>query len=63
MPSGAALEAPGEQVSSEGPPRQRVMNSAIEVVAFDSTFIQLTTNNVDFIHAIRNRFGGTIVVP
>jgi hypothetical protein len=53
---------PSEHVSAEGPSRKRSKDSRIEVVAFDSTFIEVTTDIEDILENLRDRFGGTSVV-
>lgn len=57
----AQLEIPAEKVSAEGPPRKRSTNSQIEVVAFDDTFIEITTDHQDILRNLRDRFAGARV--
>jgi Holliday junction resolvasome RuvABC ATP-dependent DNA helicase subunit len=35
-----------------------VIDAVLEVVAFDDTFIEITTNDGNIIRALRDRFGG-----
>jgi hypothetical protein len=51
-----------EHVSAEGPSRKRSKDSQIEVVAFDSTLIEVTTDIEDILENLRCRFGATLVV-
>ena len=62
MPASIGSESPGEHVSAEGPSRKRSKDSRIEVVAFDATFIEVTTDIEDILENLRDRFGGTLVV-
>jgi hypothetical protein len=48
--------------ASEGPSRKRSKDSQIEVVAFDSTLIEVTTDIEDILENLRCRFGATLVV-
>ena len=49
MPASISSERPSERVSAEGPSRKRSKDSRIEVVAFDSTFIEVTTDIEDIL--------------
>jgi hypothetical protein len=62
MPASISSESPGEHVSAEGPSRKRSKDSRIEVVAFDSAFIEVTTDIEDILENLRDRLGGTLVV-
>ena len=61
-PASISSESLSEHVSVEGPSRKRSKDSQIEVVAFDSTFIKVTTDIEDILENLRDRFGGTIIV-
>ena len=61
-PASISSESLSEHVSVEGPSRKRSKDSRIEVVAFDATFIEVTTDIEDILENLRDQFGGTFVV-
>src|SRR6266851_1741782 len=62
MPASISSESPSAHVSAAGPSCKRSKDSRIEVVAFDSTFIEVTTDIEDILENLSDRFGGTMVV-
>jgi hypothetical protein len=61
IPASFSSKRLSEYVSAEGPSRKRSKDSQIEVVAFDSTLIEVTTDIEDILENLRGRFGGTMV--
>jgi hypothetical protein len=61
-PNSIRSESLGEHVSAEEPTRKRSKDSHIEVVAFDSTFIEVATGIEDIFENRRDRSGGAMVV-
>jgi hypothetical protein len=62
LPASISSESRSEHVSAAGPFRKRSKDSRIEVVAFDSTFIEVTTDIEGILENLRDWFGGTMVV-
>jgi hypothetical protein len=62
LPASIRSESLGGHVSAEGPSRKRSKDSQIEVVAFGSAFIEVTTDIEDILENLHDRFGGIIVV-
>jgi Holliday junction resolvasome RuvABC ATP-dependent DNA helicase subunit len=61
LPALIVPEALDEHVSAEGPSGKRSRISQMEVLAFDSTFIEITTDVESLLLTLRDRFGGAIV--
>lgn len=51
-----------EEVSAEGEPGQRIKGSLIEVIAYDDTFIEVTTSRAGILDDFRNRFPAANVI-
>ncbi len=61
LPAWIGAEAIPDDVSAEGPSRQRAPASAIEIAVFDDTFIEITADDAALLAALRAQFGGTII--
>ena len=61
LPAWIGAEAIPDDVSAEGPSRQRAPASAIEIAVFDDAVIEITADDAALLAALRAQFGGTIV--